>query len=91
MPKLSGGATRTLGRLGGRVGQGERDLDVREQAQIRMLLGRATDEHQPVFVLQVSFDVHPIEVFDAHGESSVQLSVCSVSIQRSPAGREALP
>ncbi len=31
-----------------------------------MLLAGAQDEHEPVVALQVTFDVQPVEVFEAH-------------------------
>jgi hypothetical protein len=54
------------GLLGSGVRQGERDLNIRQQAQVAVLLGRTEYQNQPVLLLEIFFDIHPVQVFYAH-------------------------
>ncbi len=42
------------------IRQGERNLDVGQQAQISMLFARAEHQHQAVVLREVFFHVHPV-------------------------------
>jgi hypothetical protein len=41
------------------------------QRQVRVLLGRAERQHDPVVVLEVHLELHPVEVGDAHDRGAV--------------------
>ena len=53
--------------LRGGIGQRQGDAYIGLQAQVAMLLAGTKHQEQTIILLQVTFDIHPVEIFDAHG------------------------
>ena len=68
-PYGSTGSTGTPERLGGLDRRTLGKDVVGLEREVRMLLGRADGEHDPVVSAQVGLELHPVEVADSHRDA----------------------
>ena len=61
------------GLLRGGIRQRQRDLHIRKQGKVAVLFAGADDQDQAVVVLEVGFHIHPVQVFDTHNVSPIDV------------------